>query len=137
MVHPYHITQEKCDIQQVSYSHFILGTAILGATVFISGCTEINEVTADESVHVTSICEVRVIDKTGNPVAGIPVSFTSIKFTGTMPKDGSEFKLQRSTESNGKTSFPVSYNLREQSLGFPIQDSVSMSVSIPGNINGE
>ena len=123
-------------MQKLSYGLFILGIALLGATVFISGCTEISEVTADESVHVTAICEVRVIDKSGNPVAGIPVSFTSVKFTGTAPKEGSEFNFQRSTESNGKTSFTVGYNLREQNIGFPVQDAVSMSVSIPGNISG-
>jgi hypothetical protein len=123
-------------MQKSSYGLFILGIALLGATVFISGCTEINEVTADEPVHVTAICEVRVIDKSNTPVAGIPVSFTSVKFTGTSPKEGSEFNFRRSTESNGKTSFTVGYNLREQNLGFPVQDAVSMSVSIPGEISG-
>jgi len=135
-VHSYPVTQEIFTMQTSSYCFFILGIVFLGATVFFSGCTEIDKVTADESVHVTAICEVMVIDKAGNPVPGIPVSFNSIKFTGTALKDGSEFNFQRSTESNGKTSFTVGYNLREQNVGFPVEDSVSLSASIPGNIAG-
>jgi hypothetical protein len=130
------ITQEIYDMQRSSYCFFILGIVLLGATVLFSGCTEIDKATTDESVHITAICDVLVIDKAGNPQPGIPVSFTSVKFTGTSPKDGSEFNLQRSTESNGKTSFTVGYNLREQNMGFPVQDAVSLSASIPGNING-
>jgi len=59
-----------------------------------------------------------------------------MKFTGTSPQDGSEFNFYRSTETNGKTSFTVGYNLRERNIGFPVQDAVSMSVSIPGEISG-
>jgi hypothetical protein len=77
---------------------------------------------------------VKVIDKTGKPVAGIPVSFSSVKFTGTAPKEDSEFNFQRSTDGDGKTSFTVGYNLREQNIGFPVQDAISLSVSIPGDI---
>ncbi|HDQ07758.1 MAG TPA: hypothetical protein ENN44_03130 [Methanoculleus sp.] len=64
------------------------------------------------------------------------MSFNSMKFTGTSPQDGSEFNFYRSTETNGKTSFTVGYNLRERNIGFPVQDAVSMSVSIPGEISG-
>ena len=114
----------------------ILGIALIGAAVLICGCTEVSELTEDQPVHVTAICEVLVIDKDGNPVSGVPVSFTSVKFTGTAPQDGSEFNFQRSTESNGKTSFTVGYNLRERNIGFNVQDAISLSASIPGDISG-
>ena len=120
-------------------SHYYLGIlviALLGAAVLICGCTEVSELTEDQPVHVTAICEVLVIDKDGNPVSGVPVSFTSVKFTGTAPQDGSEFSFKRSTESNGKTSFTVGYNLRERNIGFTVEDAVSLSASIPGDISG-
>lgn len=122
-------------MQKSSYCILILGIALLAATVLICGCTEIEGLTADEPVHVTAICEVTVIDKTGNPVPDTPVSFTSMKFTGTAPKEGSEFNFQQPTGANGKATFSVGYNLRKQGDGF-VQDAVSMSASIPGDIVG-
>jgi len=118
------------------YRLLILGIALLGAAVLICGCTEVSELTEDQPVHVTAICEVRVIDKAGTPVSGVPVSFNSIKFTGSSIQDGSEFNFQRPTESNGKTSFTVGYNLRERNVGFTVEDAISLSASIPGDING-
>jgi hypothetical protein len=123
-------------MQTSRYCLFILGIALIGAAVLLCGCTEIAGVTADEPVHVTVNCDVKVIDKTGKPVPGIPVSFTSMKFTGTALKEGSEFNFQRSTDADGKTSFTVGYNLREQNNGFPVPDAVSLSASIPGDIEG-
>ena len=123
-------------MQRSPYRLFILGIALLGAAVLICGCTEVSEVTADQPVHVTAICEVLVIDKDGNPVPNVPVTFNSVKFTGTAPQDGSEFNFQRSTESNGKTTFTVGYNLRERNIGFTVQDAVSLTASIPGGISG-
>ena len=123
-------------MQKSPYCILILGIALLGAAVLICGCTEIEGLTADESVHVTAICEVSVTDKVGNPVPGVMVSFTSMKFTGTSVKDGSEFNFQQPTGANGKASFTVGYNLRQQSDGLTIQDSISLSASIPGGIAG-
>ncbi len=114
----------------------LLGIALLGAAVLVCGCTEITEATEDQPVHVTAICEVLVIDKDGTPVSNVPVTFNSVKFTGTAPQDGSEFNFQRSTEANGKTTFTVGYNLRERNIGFTVEDAISLSASIPGNING-
>jgi hypothetical protein len=123
-------------MQPSPYYFLILGIALIGAAALFSGCTEIEGVTSDEPVHVTAICEVTVIDSTGKAVPNIPVSFTSMKFTGTAVKDGSEFNFQRSTDADGKTSFTVGYNLGVRNTGFTIEDSVSMSASIPGNIVG-
>jgi hypothetical protein len=123
-------------MQPSRYCLIILGIALVGAAALFSGCTEVEGVTSDEPVHVTAICEVTVLDSTGKPVPNIPVSFTSMKFTGTAAKDGSKFNFQRPTESNGRTSFTVGYNLGVRNTGFTIEDSVSMSASIPGNIAG-
>ena len=98
------------------------------------GCTELAGVTEHEAVHVTAVLEVTVTDISGNPVAGVPVSFYSAKYTGTSIKENSEFKFSRSTEINGKTSFSVGYNLHETAGFPPIPETVAMTATIPGDI---
>ncbi len=100
------------------------------------GCTELAGVTENEAVHVTAILEVTVIDKSGDPVANVPVDFYSAKYTGTAIKENSEFRLSRATESNGKTSFSVGYNLHKTAGYPPVPETVAMTASIPGEISG-
>ncbi|MCM2465656.1 Ig-like domain-containing protein [Methanoculleus oceani] len=110
--------------------------AVLGAGAGVAGCTELGGVTEGEAVHVTAMLEVTVIDSAGKPVAGVPVSFHSVKTTGTSVKEGSEFSFSRSTESNGKTTFTVGYNLHPPGIGYPpAPDVVMMSVTIPPEIS--
>jgi hypothetical protein len=77
-----------------------------------------------------------VIDNSGDPVANVPVDFYSAKYTGTAVKENSEFRFYRSTESNGKTSFTVGYNLHKGSGYPPVPEMVAMTASIPGGISG-
>jgi hypothetical protein len=86
------------------------------------GCTELAGVTEHEAVHVTAVLEVTVTDISGNPVAGVPVSFYSAKYTGTSIKENSEFK------------FSVGYNLHETAGFPPIPETVAMTATIPGDI---
>jgi hypothetical protein len=110
--------------------------AVLGTGAGVAGCTELGGVTEGEAIHVTAMLEVTVVDSTGKPVAGVPVSFHSIKTTGTSVKEGSDFSFFRSTESNGKTSFTVGYNLHPPGIGYPpAPDLIMMSVSIPPEIS--
>ena len=98
------------------------------------GCTDLAGVTENEAIHATAILEVTVIDRSGEPVAGVPVDFYSAKYTGTAMKENSEFRFYRSTESNGKTSFTVGYNLHQGSGYPPVPETVAMTATIPGDI---
>jgi hypothetical protein len=121
----------------VQRGFLVIATAI--ALIVLSaacGCTELAEVTENEAVHVTAILEVTVIDKSGDPVANVPVDFYSAKYTGTAVKENSEFRFSRSTESNGKTSFSVGYNLHQTAGYPPVPETVAMTASIPGDISG-
>lgn len=121
----------------VQRGFLVIATAI--ALIVLSaacGCTELEGVTENEAVHVTAILEVTVIDKSGDPVANVPVDFYSAKYIGMSIKDNSEFKFYRSTESNGKTSFSVGYNLHKTAGYPPVPDMVAMTASIPGGITG-
>lgn len=117
------------------YPLFILGIALLGAAVLICGCTEVTEVTSGEPVHVTAICEALVIDKNGNPVPDVPVSFHMVKYTGTAMKEGSEFSTIRYTDNYGKASFTAGYNLHKQQIGLPVSDYILISVSLAGVVD--
>jgi hypothetical protein len=112
----------------------LIGLASAGTLV--TGCTELGGVTEGEPIHVTATLEVTVIDSTGKPVAGVPVSFSSCKSTGMSVKEGSDFSFSRSTESNGKATFTVGYNLHPPGIGYPpAPDVVMMSASIPPDIS--
>lgn len=100
------------------------------------GCTELAGVTENEAVHVTAILEVKVVDQSGDPVAGVPVDFYSAKYTGTAIKENSEFRFYRSTETNGKTCFSAGYNLHKGSGYPPVPEVVAMTATIPGGIAG-
>jgi len=115
------------------------GIVLIVCVILLSaacGCTELAGVTDNEAVHVTAILEVTVTDRSGDPVAGVPVDFYSAKYIGTSVRENSEFRFYRSTESNGKTSFTVGYNLRKGSGYPPVPEMVAMTATIPGGIAG-
>jgi hypothetical protein len=110
-----------------------LGIVLIVCVLLLSaacGCTELSGVTENEAVHVTAILEVTVIDGSGEPVANVPVDFYSAKYTGTAMKDNSEFRFYRYTESNGKTSFTVGYNLHKGTGYPPVPETVAMTAGI-------
>jgi hypothetical protein len=63
---------------------------------------------ADNAIHVTATLEVLVVDQNGNPVPNTMVYFNALSWTD---KDPETIMLDKRTDSNGKVSFTIGYNL--------------------------
>jgi hypothetical protein len=63
---------------------------------------------ADNAIHVTATLDVLVVDQKGNPLPDRMVYFNALSWT---EKDPKTIMLEKRTDSDGKASFTIGYNL--------------------------